>query len=139
METAPAFIEPDADMKKISCMASALSMVLATLALNGCGADDTAPASNASTTAPAANDTAQPSATAAAAILDASAPSASNTANHAANLAANNPANNAASNAASGAAATTDPITQNMQAVLAADSRQVAPVMRYAPGDSANN
>jgi hypothetical protein len=35
--------------------------------------------------------------------------------------------------------ATTDPITQNMQASLAADSQQVAPVMRYAPGDSANN
>ncbi|MBB5442929.1 hypothetical protein HDG38_001539 [Paraburkholderia sp. WSM4177] len=26
-----------------------------------------------------------------------------------------------------------------MQASLAADSQQVAPVMRYAPGDSANN
>ena len=122
-------------MRKISCIASAALVVLATIALNGCGADDTPPASNASTTAPTADDTAQPSATAAAAILDASAPFASN----AANGPANTPTNNTASNGASGAAATTDPITQNMQAVLAADSRQVAPVMRYAPGDSANN
>ena len=122
-------------MRKISCIASAALVVLATIALNGCGADDTPPASNASTTAPTADDTAQPGATAAAAILDASAPFASN----AANGPANNPTNNTASNAASGTAATADPITQNMQAVLAADSRQVAPVMRYAPGDSANN
>jgi len=62
-------------------------------------------------------------ATAAAAIPNASAPL----------------ANDTAGNAASGTVAATDPITQNMQASLAADSQQVAPVMRYAPGDSANN
>lgn len=32
-----------------------------------------------------------------------------------------------------------DPIAQNMQASLAADSQQVAPVMRYAPEDSSNS
>jgi hypothetical protein len=32
-----------------------------------------------------------------------------------------------------------DPIAQNMQASLAADNQQIAPVMRYAPGDSASN
>ncbi|WP_246217112.1 hypothetical protein [Paraburkholderia panacisoli] len=36
-------------------------------------------------------------------------------------------------------AAASDPITQNMQASLAADSQQVTPVMHYAPGDSASN
>jgi hypothetical protein len=123
METAPAFTEPDAEMRKISCIASATWLVLATIALNGCGADDTPSASNASTTAPVANDPAQQPATAAAAIPNASPPF----------------ANDTASNPASGAVATTDPITQNMQASLAADSQQVAPVMRYAPGDSANN
>jgi hypothetical protein len=35
--------------------------------------------------------------------------------------------------------AASDPITQNMQASLAADNQQVAPVMHYAPGDSASN
>jgi hypothetical protein len=35
--------------------------------------------------------------------------------------------------------AASDPIAQNMQANLAADNQQVAPVMRYAPGDSASN
>lgn len=124
METAPAFIEPDADMRKISCIASAALLVLATIALNGCGADDSSSTSNATTTALAPNDAAQRPAMAAAAVAtpNASAPFADNTAN----------------SAASGAAAT-DAITQNMQASLAADSQQVAPVMRYAPGDSANN
>jgi hypothetical protein len=36
-------------------------------------------------------------------------------------------------------AAASDPITQNMQASLAADTQQVTPVMHYAPGDSASN
>ncbi|MBC8728221.1 hypothetical protein [Paraburkholderia sp. UCT2] len=117
-------------MRKISCIASAALLVLATIALNGCGADDSSSTSNATTTSLAPNDAAQRPAMAAAATPNASAPFADNT--------ASNAANNTASNAASGAAAT-DAITQNMQASLAADSQQVAPVMRYAPGDSANN
>jgi hypothetical protein len=36
-------------------------------------------------------------------------------------------------------AAASDPITQNMQASLAADNQQVAPVMHYAPGDNASS
>lgn len=36
-------------------------------------------------------------------------------------------------------AAASDAITQSMQASLAADSQQVAPVMHYAPGDNANS
>ncbi|WP_233852236.1 hypothetical protein [Paraburkholderia sp. HD33-4] len=116
-------------MRRTTRIASAALLVLATIALNGCGADDSPSASNASTTATAPNDVV-PQSTAAAAAPNASAPFADNI--------ADNTAHNSASNAASGAAAT-DPITQNMQASLAADSRQVAPVMRYAPGDSANN
>ncbi|RZF31682.1 hypothetical protein EVC45_01050 [Paraburkholderia sp. UYCP14C] len=116
-------------MRRTTCIASAAWLVLATIALNGCGADDSPSASNASTTATAPNDAAQQPTTAAA-VPNASAPFADNT--------ANNTAHSTASNATSGAAAT-DPITQNMQASLAADSQQVAPVMRYAPGDSANN
>ncbi len=47
---------------------------------------------------------------------------------------------NANANAStSAAAAASDPIAQNMQASLAADSQQVAPVMHYAPGDSATS
>ncbi|MBB5468252.1 hypothetical protein HDG32_004377 [Paraburkholderia sp. CI2] len=115
-------------MRKISCIASAALLALATIALNGCGADDSSSTSIATTTSLAPNDAAQRPAMAAAAVAtpNASAPFVDNT------------ANNTASNAASGAAAT-DAITQNMQASLAADSQQVAPVMRYAPGDSANN
>ncbi|NML34664.1 hypothetical protein [Paraburkholderia antibiotica] len=113
-------------MRTTRCIASAALLALATITLNGCGADDTPPASNASTTAPAANDAAQPPATAAAAILDASAPTIGN-------------ASSVGNNSANPALAASDPIAQNMQANLAADSQQIAPVMRYAPGDSANN
>ncbi|KXU84848.1 hypothetical protein CI15_21345 [Paraburkholderia monticola] len=115
-------------MRRISCIASATLLVLATIALNGCGADDDSSASNASTTAPAPNDVAQQPAIAVNGMPPTAIPYAS------APL-----ANDMTSNAASGTVATTDPITQNMQANLAADSQQVAPVMRYAPGDSANN
>jgi hypothetical protein len=45
----------------------------------------------------------------------------------------------ASNNAASSANAASDPVEQNMQANLAADSQQIAPVMRYAPGDSVSN
>ena len=130
-------------MRKISCIASAALLVLATIALNGCGADDNSSASNASTTAPAPNDAAQPPATTATGMpatgmpatgMPATGMPATAIANASAPL-----ANDTASNAPSGTVATTDPITQSMQANLAADSQQVAPVMRYAPGDSANN
>lgn len=44
----------------------------------------------------------------------------------------------ASSTLAANPTAASDPITQNMQASLAADSQQVSPVMHYAPGDSAS-
>ncbi|WP_233804577.1 hypothetical protein [Paraburkholderia sp. HP33-1] len=106
-------------MRRTRRIASATLLVLVTIALNGCGADDAVPASNTSATDPVANDAAPHPATKAAVTPDASAAF--------------------TNNAASGAAATPDPITQNMQTSLAADSQQVAPVMHYAPGDSANN
>jgi hypothetical protein len=125
-------------MRKISCIASAALLVLATIALNGCGADDNSSASNASTTAPAPNDAAQPPATTATGMPATGMPATGMPATAIANASAPL-ANDTASNAPSGTVATTDPITQSMQANLAADSQQVAPVMRYAPGDSANN
>jgi len=45
----------------------------------------------------------------------------------------------AASTLAANPALASDAIAQNMQATLAADSRQVPPVMRYAPGDGADS
>ncbi len=45
----------------------------------------------------------------------------------------------ASSTLAANPTAASDPITQNMQASLAADSQQVSPVMHYAPGDSASS
>lgn len=107
-------------MRRDKRIASAALIALATLALSGCGGDDSA--STATSSAPgvandsAVNDAAQrPATSSAAALPDASAPLAANP------------------------AAASDPIMQNIQASLAADSQQVAPVMHYAPGDSASN
>ncbi|CAN7553185.1 hypothetical protein ACOCG7_01010 [Paraburkholderia sp. DD10] len=105
-------------MRRDKRLASALFIALAMYALSGCGADDSPPAATASTTSASSSPTI-----------------------------ANN--NDVAQNAGTSSAASTplaenpfaasDAITQNMQASLAADSRQVAPVMRYAPGDSAGS
>ncbi|TDY20456.1 hypothetical protein B0G81_0615 [Paraburkholderia sp. BL6665CI2N2] len=103
-------------MRRNKRLASAALVALATLALSGCGADDSAPPAASSTPAVANNDIA------------------SNTAGSPAT-----PALNASSPLAADPAAASDPITQNMQASLAADNQQVAPVMHYAPGDSANS
>lgn len=103
-------------MRRDKRLASAALVALATVALSGCGADDSAPSATSSSPAVANNDAAPDAAMApAAAMLDASS-----------TLAAN-------------PTAASDPITQNMQASLAADSQQVSPVMHYAPGDSASS
>jgi hypothetical protein len=119
METASAITELDADMRSDTLFAIAALVALATFTLSGCGADDSASPSTASTSSSptAANNVAAQSATIAPAaeMLNASAPLAADP------------------------AAASDAITQNMQASLAADSQQVAPVMHYAPGDNANN
>ncbi|WP_094778013.1 hypothetical protein [Paraburkholderia ribeironis] len=106
-------------MRRDKCVASIASIALATLALSGCGADDSAPTTTSSSPGVTDNHAAPRPATSSAAVLpEASTPSAS--------LAAN-------------PAAASDPIAQSMQASLAADSQQVAPVMHYAPGDSASS
>ncbi|WP_176080220.1 hypothetical protein [Paraburkholderia tropica] len=100
--------------------ATAISVVLATMALAACG-----PGDNASSSAPqqsAPNLTANAADTAA----YANAGNAGNAGN----------ATNAASDtlAAAPAVYASDPV-QSVQASLAADSEQIAPVMSYAPGD----
>ena len=103
-------------MKRDKRLASAALIAVATLALSACGADDSAPATTSASPGVTDNDAVlRPVNSSAAAMLDASAPFAANP------------------------AAASDPITQNMQTSLAADSQQVAPVMHYAPGDSASN
>jgi hypothetical protein len=115
IETALAFTQPDADMRRDKRLASAALLALATFALSACGADDSPSTATSSAPSAAVDDAAQRPATLSAALPDASAPLAANP------------------------AAASDPIMQNMQASLAADSQQVAPVMHYAPGDSASN
>jgi hypothetical protein len=113
LETASAITKLDADMRRDARLATLVFVALATFTLSGCGADDSASIS--SSPSVANNDTAQnPAIKPAPDALDASAP------------------------LAAGPAAASDAITQNMQASLAADSQQVAPVMHYAPGDNAN-
>jgi hypothetical protein len=116
LETAPAFTKPDADMRRSKRLASIASIAVATVALSACGADDSSV--NASTSSPPVADSGaqQHQATSLAAALPDASPA----------LAVN-------------PAAASDPITQNMQASLAADTQQVTPVMHYAPGDSASN
>jgi hypothetical protein len=124
LETASAFTKLDADMRRDKHPVSVFFVALATYALtgaltgalSGCGADDSASA-NASSSS---NVDASPDAPSSAALSAAAIPNASSA------LAAN-------------PALASDAITQNVQASLAADSQQVAPVMRYAPGDSANS
>jgi hypothetical protein len=114
LETASAITKLDADMRTDARLAIAVLAALATFTLSGCGADDSASAP--SSPSVASNDTAQNAAIKPVPDMpDASAP------------------------LAAGPAAASDAITQNMQASLAADSQQVAPVMHYAPGDNANS
>jgi hypothetical protein len=114
LETASAITDMDADMKRDTGLATTFALVLITVALSGCGADDgsSSTAATSSTPAPVANDSA--TAMPATAAFGASA------------------SLTGLPDAAS------DPIAQNMQAILAADSQQVAPVMHYAPGDSSS-
>jgi hypothetical protein len=98
--------------------ATAISVVLATMALAACG-----PGDNASSSAPqqsAPNLTANATDTAAATAAYANAGNAGNAASD--------------TLAAAPASYASDPV-QSAQASLAADSEQIAPVMSYAPGD----
>ncbi|CAE6766854.1 hypothetical protein [Paraburkholderia haematera] len=103
-------------MRTDTRLASVVFVALATFALSGCGAGDSNPPSTS--------------------------PSPGATHNNAALSATIAPAGgipNASAPLAAGPAAASDAITQIMQASLAADSQQVAPVMHYAPGDNANS
>ncbi|WCM23497.1 hypothetical protein NDK50_21750 [Paraburkholderia bryophila] len=107
-------------MRRDKSFASVVVISIAVLALTGCGADDSAsnaaPAASSKGMTAANGDAAQRAALPATPIL-----------------------NTSSTLAASAAVAASDPIAQNMQASLAADSQQVAPVMHYAPGDSATS
>jgi hypothetical protein len=122
METASAITELDADMRSDTLFAIAALVALATFTLSGCGADDSASPSTASTASTSSSPTA-----------------ANNVAAQSATIAPAAEMLNASAPLAADPAAASDAITQNMQASLAADSQQVAPVMHYAPGDNANN
>jgi hypothetical protein len=122
METASAITELDADMRSDTLFAIAALVALATFTLSGCGADDSASPSTASTSSTSSSPTA-----------------ANNVAAQSATIAPAAEMLNASAPLAADPAAASDAITQNMQASLAADTQQVAPVMHYAPGDNANN
>jgi hypothetical protein len=125
LETARAFTKTDAEMKRDKRVGStawvAIATIASSIALTACGADDSAPpaTSSSSSQVNAADDATQQNAPAspAAFVPDASAPSAPFAADPAAS----------------------DPIAQTMQANLAADNQQIAPVMHYAPGDGASS
>lgn len=114
LDTVSATTKLDADMRRAMRLATFLIVALTTYTLGGCGADDTAPASPASSSPAASSDHATQNATAS--------PSTGGV--------------NTSTPLAADPAAASDRITQNMQASLAADSQQVAPAMHYAPGDS---
>ncbi len=101
-------------MRKNTRLATVLFVALTTFALSGCGADDSAPVSS------------SPAVTNNNAVQNAVVSPSTGGSNRSAPLAAD-------------PAAASDSITQNMQASLAADNQQVAPVMHYAPGDSATS
>ncbi|QQC67829.1 hypothetical protein I6I06_27690 [Paraburkholderia ginsengisoli] len=117
-------------MRRDKRLASVVLLALTAFALSACGADDS-PSTATSSPGVSANDAANPS------VSNAENNAASNAASRQASLSAALP--DASAPLAAVAAAASDPITQNMQASLAADSQQVTPVMRYAPGDNASN
>jgi hypothetical protein len=132
LETASAITKLDADMRRHALLAITVFVAIATSLLSGCGADDAAPSSSATT---AANSDAAQSA-----AMTPLSPGIAN--NDPAQSSAINPATdmfNAPASLAAGPAAASDPIMQNIQASLAADSQQIAPVMHYAPGDNASS
>jgi hypothetical protein len=108
----------------ISSTLTVLLVAATTVALTACGPDDTAAGNNAAQTSSIP-------------VSQAASPSA-----------APSPAISLAAGTAASSAAPADPVTAadaatngaitSVQASLAADSRQVAPVMHYAPGENSN-
>ncbi|WP_109481374.1 hypothetical protein [Paraburkholderia sp. C35] len=112
----------------LSTLRAGAIVALASFALAACGADDGNTFSNTAPAAPQANSHA-PSAPDAVAppLPSASAGSAAN--------AFNTPASNSVNDAAN---AQDNVAIYSAQASLAADSQQVSPVLRYAPGDQSH-
>lgn len=110
-------------LNRAATVALSAVVVVAAVALSGCGADDGTSASSSS--APSVSSSVTSAVPREAAMRNAPAAASAGASATLTGL----PADPAAD----------DPITQNMQASLAADSRQVAPVMHYAPGDGAND
>jgi hypothetical protein len=139
LETARAFTKTDTEMKRDKRLGSAALVAIATIAssigLSACGADDSAPPATSSTTSSsssqvnAAHDAVQQGAPASIAAF---APTASGPSALPALPAPSAPF-------AADPAAASDPVAQTMQANLAADNQQIAPVMHYAPGDGASS
>lgn|GEM_PF-876475 len=126
LETACANPNLDADMRRHYVAATAVLVALTTIMLSACGPDDGASTSaDQSRAAPdAVNSAATPSAQATSPALPPPAFGASATLTS---------LPNASPDAAS------DSAVQSVEASLAADSQQVAPVLHYAPGDSGQN
>jgi hypothetical protein len=108
----------------ISSTLTALLVATATVALTACGPDDTAAGNHAAQTS---------SIPLPQAVSPSAAPSLANP------LAASTAASSVAlADPATAADAASDGVVTGVQASLAADSRQIAPVMHYAPGENSN-
>ena len=118
--------------RAISSTLSSALVVLATVLLAACGPDDTASNNDAQAAAPGgAPQTAQAAHASSLQAADLHG-TASEMSPSAAGMALAHPASDVDSGVTSDAAVT------SVQASLAADSRQIAPVMHYAPGDDSN-
>ncbi|SDI16497.1 hypothetical protein SAMN05216466_11842 [Paraburkholderia phenazinium] len=126
LETASRYPNEDADMRRQHVAVTAALVALTTTLLSACGPDDSTSASvdqgnPAPTAAPTSGHETSPT------VTPQSAFGASAT------------LTSAPDTAATAATAASDSAVQSVQASLAADSQQVAPVLHYAPGDSDQN
>jgi hypothetical protein len=126
----------DGDMSKHHVAVTAALMACATLMLSACGADDgTSGGSVQGNATNNASANTEPNA-----VANAATSTASSTANNALISSAlpNNASNTTPAAYGASAASATGPdlAVQSVEASLAADSQQVAPVLHYAPGDS---
>jgi hypothetical protein len=118
--------------RAISSTLSSTLVVLATVLLTACGPDDAASNDDAQGAAPGG----APQGTQSVQASSIQAENLPGTASEVSALAAATALANSASGSSSGA--TSDAAVTSVQASLAADSRQIAPVMHYAPGDDSN-
>ena len=129
------FTRPEAHMQRrpfAQSLVSTISVVLATIMLAACGPGDSASSQAAAANAQARSDDAAHAPDSTAPLPRASLPQASASTDNVANG-----IGTSAQNAASAADATrfASNAVESVQASLAADSQQVAPIMSYAPGE----